>query len=62
MNNQINDNNPWYKVKITPVHRDDKSGKINKGTPYDFMIQTHDLEWSMEQYQRNRELFEWERI
>lgn len=55
-NNQNNNNNPWYKVRVTPIIEG------NKGTPYEFMIQTHDLEWSMEQYQRNRELFEWKQL
>jgi hypothetical protein len=41
-----------YKIQITPL---DKSQE-----QYVMKIETHDIEWSMEQYQRNRGQFEWE--
>ena len=40
-----------YKIEITPVNKDDKS--------YITKIQTDNIEWSMEQYQRNREPLTW---
>jgi len=43
-----------YEIQITPIDATQE--------PYIFKVQTHDLEWTMEQYQRNREIFEWELI
>lgn len=48
-----NTNSPWYKIQVTP---------IEEGTPHIFNVQTPDLEWTMEQYQRNREPFNWKQI
>jgi hypothetical protein len=41
-----------YKIKITPYH--------TVGVWYVLELETENLEWSMEQYQRNRDPFEWE--
>ena len=43
-----------YKILVTP-HDDTKE-------PYDFEIKTKDIEWVMEQYQRNRDPFNWKII
>jgi|TARA_A100001515_G_scaffold112006_2_gene93105 hypothetical protein len=47
-----------YKIKIKPI--------TNLGycavKPYEIELETDDIEWSMEQYQRNREPLEWEII
>ena len=48
-----NSNSPWYKIQVTP---------IEEGIPHIFNVQTPDLEWTMEQYQRNREPFTWRKI
>jgi hypothetical protein len=40
-----------YKIKITPYHA--------VGAWYVFELETENLEWSMEQYQRNRPSFNW---
>lgn len=45
---------PLYKIGITPVDSEIK--------PYVVKIETDDIEWSMEQYQRNREPLEWEML
>ena len=37
-------NNEWT-VRITP----------SKGEPYEIKLDTEDIDWSMDQYQRNRE-------
>jgi hypothetical protein len=41
-----------YKIKITPYHAADAS--------YVLELETENLEWSMEQYQRNRDPLKWE--
>lgn len=45
-----------YKIKITPIT--EMSYCALK--PYEIELETDDIEWSMDQYQRNREPFEWE--
>lgn len=41
-----------YKIKITPFHTADAS--------YILELETEDLNWSMDQYQRNRDPLKWE--
>ena len=41
----------WYKIKIIPHDEEQES--------YVFKVETRDLEFTMEQYARNREPFEW---
>ena len=41
-----------YKIQITPTNPDVE--------PYITKIETGNIEWSMEQYQRNREPLTWE--
>ena len=41
-----------YKIKITPFHAHDAS--------YILELETEDINWSMSQYQRNRDSFVWE--
>jgi len=43
-----------YNIRITPTNSKDAS--------YDIEITTGDLDWSMSQYQRNRDAFTWEII
>ena len=45
-----------YKIEITPLTG--TSGR--QDAPYTIEITTDDINWSMEQYQRNREAFDWE--
>ena len=33
--------------------------KYCSAKPYDVVLETDDIEWSMEQYQRNRQPFSW---
>ena len=48
-----------YKILITPhVIEGEQSQIIEK--PYTIDLTTDDINWSMEQYQRNREAFTWE--
>tara|TARA_B100000575_G_C23019262_1_gene586956 strand:+ start:852 stop:1025 length:174 start_codon:yes stop_codon:yes gene_type:complete len=48
-----------YKILITPnVIEGEQSQIIER--PYTIEISTDRIEWSMEQYQRNRETFTWE--
>ena len=48
-----------YKILITPhVIEGEQSQIIEK--PYTIEMNTDRIEWSMEQYQRNREAFTWE--
>lgn len=45
-----------YKIEITPL-----TETMGRGdAPYTIEITTDDINWSMEQYQRNREAFDWE--
>ena len=45
-----------YKIEITPL-----TETMGRGdAPYTIEITTDDINWSMEQYQRNREAFRWE--
>jgi len=44
--------NKTYKIRIQ------EHGSVS----YDIELTTEDLEWSMEQYQRNRDFFTWEII
>ena len=41
-----------YKIKITPYH--------TVGAWYVLELETENIEWSMEQYQRNRDPLKWE--
>jgi hypothetical protein len=43
--------NKWYKIRITPLDEEQE--------PYTFKVQTKNIDWTMEQYQRNREPFHW---
>ena len=48
-----------YKILITPhVIEGEQSQIIER--PYTIDLTTDDINWSMEQYQRNRETFTWE--
>ena len=47
-----------YKIQISPI----TNTKMCAAKPYITKIETDDIEWSMEQYQRNREPFEWKMI
>lgn len=47
-----------YKIKITPITEQ----KFCAVKPYTLEITSGDIEWSMDQYQRNREPFTWEII
>jgi len=44
----------WYKIKIIPLNEEVE--------PYVFKVETKDIDWTMEQYGRNREPFHWEMI
>ena len=44
----------WYKIKVTP--QDDVT------EPYTFKVETRNIEWTMEQYTRNREPLKWEML
>jgi hypothetical protein len=44
----------WYKIKIIPGDEDKE--------PYEFRVETRDIEFTMEQYARNRDPFEWEQL
>ena len=52
----IKENMAKYKIEITPLHSD--TGERPE-LPYVIELQTDDIEWSMDQYQRNRKPFEW---
>jgi|TARA_R100000541_G_scaffold23488_1_gene33269 hypothetical protein len=41
-----------YTILITPINKTEK--------PYTTLIESDRLDWSMEQYQRNRDAFVWE--
>lgn len=41
-----------YKIRITPLNENNK--------PYEIELTTDRLDWSMEQYQRNRDAFDWQ--
>ncbi len=45
-----------YKIKITPI----TNKKYCATKPYVIELETDNIEESMEQYQRNRKLLEWE--
>ena len=45
-----------YKIKITPL----EEHKYCSVKPYIVEIETSDIEWSMDEYQRNRKPFKWE--
>jgi len=47
-----------YKIKITPLSEQ----KFCSVKPHVIEIETDDLEWSMEQYQRNRKPLKWELV
>mgnify|MGYP003653471673 CR=1 FL=1 len=47
----LKNNMALYKIQITPTNSDVK--------PYINKIETDNIEWSMEQYQRNREPLTW---
>ena len=45
-----------YKIQITPL-----TETMGRGdAPYIIEITSDDINWSMEQYQRNRDAFSWE--
>jgi|14BtaG_2_1085337.scaffolds.fasta_scaffold17607_2 hypothetical protein len=48
-----------YKILITPHVIEGKQSQIIE-KPYTIEMNTDRIEWSMEQYQRNREAFTWE--
>ena len=41
-----------YTILVTPLN--------NTGEPYTIIIESDRINWSMEQYQRNRDAFNWE--
>jgi len=43
-----------YNILIKPIHAPDAAHTIE--------LTTHDIEWSMDQYRRNRDPFTWEII
>ena len=45
-----------YKIEIKPLTK--TMGR--QDAPYTIELTTDDINWSMKQYQRNREVFEWE--
>ena len=45
-----------YKIEIKPLTN--TSGR--QDAPYVIELTTDDINWSMKQYQRNRDVFEWE--
>jgi hypothetical protein len=47
-----------YKIKITPITEQ----KFCATKPHIIEIETDDIKWTMEQYQRNRDPFKWEII
>ncbi len=44
----------WYKIQVTPLNEEQES--------HIFKVKTKDINWTMEQYQRNREPFEWKML
>ena len=44
----------WYKILVTPLNEEQE--------PFVFKVETHDIDWTMEQYQRNREPFHWKML
>lgn len=48
-----------YKIEIKP-NKIETENSIIIERPYTIELTTDDIEWSMEQYQRNREAFSWE--
>lgn len=44
-----------YSIEITPITKQ----KFCAVKPYNIELTTDDIEWSMKQYQRNREPFTW---
>tara|TARA_B100000900_G_C20159196_1_gene545193 strand:- start:406 stop:561 length:156 start_codon:yes stop_codon:yes gene_type:complete len=44
----------WYTIKVMPLNEEQE--------PYEFKVETHNIEWTMEQYARNREGMAWEII
>ena len=48
-----------YKIEITP-NKIETENSITIERPYTIELTTDDINWSMEQYQRNREAFSWE--
>ena len=53
MSNVINNNMNTYKIKITYLTENDIQPEIIE-------IKTDDINWSMDQYQRNRQPLKWE--
>ena len=45
-----------YKIEITPILEQEYCS----ANPYIIELETDDIEWSMDQYQRNRQPFKWE--
>ena len=48
-----------YIIEITPIVTDETRTGGRSDSPYMTTIETDDIEWSMEQYQRNRTPFSW---
>ena len=48
-----------YIIEITPIVTDETRTDGRNDSPYMTTIETDDIEWSMEQYQRNRTPFSW---
>lgn len=46
-----------YKIEITPIVGERTGGRDE--APYTIEIETDNLNWSMEQYQRNRQPLNW---
>jgi len=45
-----------YTILITPLTK--TGGRVD--APYTIIIESDRIDWSMEQYQRNRDAFNWE--
>ena len=45
-----------YTILVTPLTK--TGGRV--GAPYTIIIESDRIDWSMEQYQRNRDAFNWE--
>ena len=50
-----------YIIEITPTPIETENSILTK-RPYELELETDRLDWSMEQYQRNREPFTWKVI
>ena len=48
-----------YIIEITPIVTEQNRTGGRNDSPYMTTIETDNIEWSMEQYQRNRQPFSW---